>query len=66
MFVDPLEGLPVDASSTAISTTARVGFVEDVLPADLVPKAIESVAWFALGFRVQGLLQLLNRTFRAW
>lgn len=59
---DVPEGLPVDAGCAAISAALRVGDLEDFPPTHLVPEAVESVARFCLGFRMQGRLQLLNRS----
>src|SRR5580692_11274910 len=44
----------------AFATTA-IGFKQDVLATDLVPKGVEAEGWFSLSFRLQRGLQLLNR-----
>src|SRR3712207_6009590 len=49
-----------------IGAAASVGFLQDVLATDLVPKRVEAEVWFSLSFRLQRGLERLNRFSRCW
>lgn len=59
--VDLLEGDAVEPWSTSIRPAFPVSFEQYVPSADLVPQAVETIADFGFGFRLQCCLQLLNR-----
>ena len=42
----------VHTGSTTLSAARAIGVTEHVCPADLVPQAVESIAWFGLSFHV--------------
>jgi hypothetical protein len=52
LSVDLLERLPVDPRCSGVRTAASVGFLKNVLPANLVPKSIEAKGWFSLSFHL--------------
>jgi hypothetical protein len=54
LSVDLLERLPVDPRSSGVRTAAAVGFLENVLSANLVPKSIEAEGWFSVAPRLIG------------
>src|SRR5271154_1320850 len=59
--VDPFERLAITPRRSRIRATTAIGFKQDVLATDLVPKGVEAEGWFSLSFRLQRGLQLLNR-----
>src|SRR5580693_6426808 len=61
MGVDPFERLAINPRRSRIRATTAIGFKQDVLATDLVPKGVEAEGWFSLSFRLQRGLQLLNR-----
>jgi hypothetical protein len=61
MGVDPFERLVINPRRPRIRATTAIGFKQDVLATDLVPKGVEAEGWFSLSFRLQRGLQLLNR-----
>ena len=61
MGVDPFERLAINPRRSRIRAAAAIGFKQDVLATDLVPKGVEAEGWFSLSFRLQRGLQLLNR-----
>jgi hypothetical protein len=61
MGVDPFERLAINPRRPRIRATTAIGFKQDVLATDLVPKGVEAEGWFSLSFRLQRGLQLLNR-----
>src|SRR3972149_2802873 len=64
--LDLLERDPVHTRCPAVGTAVLVCLPEHVLSADLVPETVETIARLGLCFRLQRLLQLLNRLKQSW
>ena len=46
MGVDPFERLAINPRRSRIRATTAIGFKQDVLATDLVPKGVEAEGWF--------------------
>src|SRR5690606_11807904 len=60
LLLDLLEGDSIHARRSRLAAASLIRFAENILPPDLVPETVKTIAGFCLGFRQQRTLQLPN------